>query len=78
MSNDPGHVHRYLSPRVADGDPSVVLPERNGGAAAYASGWPFRSKLVTWKPWIEHLADIQAKRRTGEHGRERPGGLDYA
>jgi len=38
--------------------------ERNGGSAAHADGWPFRSKLVTWKPWSEHLADIQARRLT--------------
>jgi hypothetical protein len=40
------------------------VTERNGGIATDASGWPFRSKLVTWKPWREHLADIQAKRLT--------------
>jgi hypothetical protein len=36
----------------------------NGGSAAFGGGWPFRSKLVTWKPWSEHLADIRARRLT--------------
>lgn len=34
------------------------------GREVRAPSWPFRSKLVTWKPWADHLADIQAKRRT--------------
>ena len=38
--------------------------ERNGGSAPSIEGWPFASKLLTWKPWSEHFADIRAKRLT--------------
>jgi glycosyltransferase involved in cell wall biosynthesis len=41
--------------------------ERNGGIPNHA-GWPFRSKLVTWKSWNEHFADIRARRLTGLEG----------
>jgi glycosyltransferase involved in cell wall biosynthesis len=41
------------------------LIERNGGIPDHAGGWPFRSKLVTWKSWNEHFADIRARRLTG-------------
>ena len=39
--------------------------ERPGGSASHFGGWPFRSKLVTWKAWSDHFADIQARRLTG-------------
>jgi glycosyltransferase involved in cell wall biosynthesis len=42
----------------------ALLQSLTGRHGADVGGWPFRSKLVTWKPWSEHLADIQARRLT--------------
>jgi glycosyltransferase involved in cell wall biosynthesis len=42
-----------------------AVVERSGGTAPKIAGWPFANKLLTWKPWEAHFADIRARRRTG-------------